>query len=528
MIRATTGGVLRGYRKNLMNSFISQNHARDTMLTQRKFNSYAEDPAAASKAFRLRKSRMIAETQYTTSNSTYQKFQTAFSSLQTIDELIDTENGGDQLNTLKTTTQRMLNDPSGDARTQLSKALSVMTENIIQSLNTKYGEAFIFAGADGHNVPFEVKTVDGKNQLYYRGVSVDAAEPNIWKDGDTPIQVDKTGKLDVTGANTGCYLKMDNITKISVKEYEELYTLPELEPKDKSDPNAQGFEEYNSDGTLFTGAEGEEGGYYRKLDAAGNPGAPAADNLIKKSDYYEAVERVNSAPTRLTDNAAPANNIVYVDKDGKVTGAPTTDAEKENTFLMLVDGKHEDQVITKDEYDEATEEAAKLQTLINEKRFVDVGLGFQEYDGKLIETSGYNDALHGITFIGYGLDEDGDPRNIYSIVQRLTQIADSVPEEGKWDDPTYEEFQGLVLKLENASSEFKTQFTNMDASTTKLKNNTKLLEDNIDNLQEQYTELEDVNMAEAISAFIWAQYSYNAALKVGNSILSQSLMDYLN
>ena len=201
MIRATTGGVLRGYRRNLMNSFISQNHARDTVLTQRKFNSYAEDPAAASKAFQLRKSRMMAEYQYTNSNSTYQKFQTAFNSLQSISALVDTENGGLELGTLKDTTLRMLNDPSGDARTQLSKALSVMTENIVQSLNQKYGDAFIFAGADGHNVPFEVKTVDGINQLYYRGVPVDAAEPNVWKNGDTLIQVDNTGKLDVTGAN---------------------------------------------------------------------------------------------------------------------------------------------------------------------------------------------------------------------------------------------------------------------------------------------------------------------------------------
>ena len=47
MIRATTGGVLKSYRSNLMNSFITLNKARDTVLSQRVFNSYAEDPAAA-------------------------------------------------------------------------------------------------------------------------------------------------------------------------------------------------------------------------------------------------------------------------------------------------------------------------------------------------------------------------------------------------------------------------------------------------------------------------------------------------
>lgn len=510
MIRATTGGVLRSYRKNLMNSFISQNHARDTVLTQRKFNSYAEDPAAASKAFRLRKSRMMAETQKNISTSTYQKFQTAFNSLQSIDQLVDTENGGEQLNTLKSTTLKMLNDPSGDARTQLSKALSVMSETIVQNLNQKYADTFIFAGADGHNVPFEVKTVNGRNQLYYRGVSVDAAVPNVWKNGDTPVQVDANGNYAPGG---GSYLKMDDVELMSVSQYESLYTPPTLESAGGA------FKEYNADGTAYTGAAGEAGGYYQKLDAKGDPAG-----LISKDDYNAAVEKSKTAPNRLTD---AGKNAVYVDKDGKVIPAPTTDAQKANAYYMVVDGDPKDQAMTKQEFDDAVEEAAKLETLVNEKRFVDIGLGFQEHDGKLIETSGYNDALHGITFVGYGLDADGDPKNIYSIVQRLSEIADNVPEEGKWSEDVYEEFRGLVLKLEDASSEFKTQFTNMYASTTKLKNNTQLLEDNIYNLQEQYSDLEDVNMAEAISAFIWAQYSYNAALKVGNSILSQSLMDYL-
>ena len=68
----------------------------------------------------------------------------------------------------------------------------------------------------------------------------------------------------------------------------------------------------------------------------------------------------------------------------------------------------------------------------------------------------------------------------------------------------------------------------MDAGTTKLKNNVALLEENFYNLQDQYAELEDVEPVEAINNFLWAQYSYNAALRVGNSVLSQSLMDYLN
>ena len=47
-------------------------------------------------------------------------------------------------------------------------------------------------------------------------------------------------------------------------------------------------------------------------------------------------------------------------------------------------------------------------------------------------------------------------------------------------------------------------------------------------LQTQIVDMEDVDQADAITAYSWAQYCYNTALKVGNSVLSQSLMDYLN
>ena len=342
----------------------------------------------------------------------------------------------------------------------------------------------------------------------------------------------KDGKLDTAATNEGCYLKMDNIKMMSVKEYEELYTLPDLQPKANSDPNAQGFEEYNEDGTLFEGKEGQKGGFYLKMNpATGNPMDPKVEgSLIKKDDYYAAVERVNSAPNRIEDNSVPTNNVVYVDKDGKVLpGPPTTDAEKETSFFMIVDGKPSEQVMTEKEYEDAKCDAEKLEYLMNEKRFVDIGLGFQENEsGQLIESSGFNDALNGLTFLGYGLDEDGDPRNIYSIVQELRQIADSVPEGEDWSTETYDKFKALVKKLEGSADDFRTEYTNMDAGTLKLKNNLALLEDNFYGLQEQYSAIEDVNMADAISSFLWAEYCYNAALKVGNSILSQTLMDYLN
>lgn len=454
MIRATTGGVLKSYRANLMNSFISMNKSRDTVLSQRNFNSYAEDPAAAAKAFRLRKSRMTVDSQHSICSDTLKKYQTAYSCLQSMDEIIDTK--GSDMTTLKEATLEWLDDPKGDAREQLSKVLDRMSEILVQNMNQKYGDNFIFAGADGHNVPFEIKD----HKLYYRGVSVDAAIPNVMgtKEADgsvTPLEINAGATPPITSTNGGSYVKMDTSALIKKDDYD---NVPAGDPKP----------------TILIADDTTAPPTPQAFDSKGN--------VVDPNTY--------------------TGDIYYLD----MTKAET---------------------MTVKEYDAQKLEAEKLEYLKNEKYYVDIGLGFQEdKNGNLIPSSGFNAALNGINFFGCGLDEDGDPKNIYSIVQKLTEISDSASEGGDWGS-VYDEFKRLVGKLETASSNFKTEFTNMAASTTKLENNEKLLEDNFYNLQEQYAALEDVDMVDSITSFIWAQYCYNAALKVGNNVLSESLMDYL-
>lgn len=441
MIRATTGGVLKSYRRNLMNSFIARNKAQDTVLTQRNFNSYAEDPTSAARAFKLRKARMTVQSQYSVCTDTHKKFQTGWSSLEGISKLIDTETA-EPMKTLAGTTLSMLNDPTGDAREQLTKVLDQISQTIVQNLNQKYGENFIFSGADGHNVPFEIKD----DKLYYRGVPVDAAVPNVVMDGGAPMGIDPaTGLVDANGTT---YVK---------------------------DP---------------------------------------ASSLVKRSTF-DAMDPADQ-PKILKQNANPGDPQRFNEN-----GVPDPNGE----YYLNLD---QAETMTKEEYETAVSDAEKLKYLMNEKQFVDIGLGFQENEnGQLIEASAYNAALNGLTFIGYGLDADGDPKNIYSLVQKMKEISSRVKDGENWTDEDYDEFDGLVKKLERASSEFKTEFTNMSAGTQKLENNVELLEDNFYNLQEQYADIEDVDMADALTSFVWAQYCYNAALKVGNSVLSESLMDYL-
>lgn len=172
---------------------------------------------------------------------------------------------------------------------------------------------------------------------------------------------------------------------------------------------------------------------------------------------------------------------------------------------------------------------AQLQQLSEEGRYVDIGLGLKEdAAGNLIKSSAFNDALQGINFLGYGVDADGDPQNVISIVNRMGEILSNCDDEGTWaSDAEAEEFRRLAGKFEGASANFKKNFVELDVRAEFLKNNELQLKSTAYTLNEQLVGIENCSPAEAISSLSWAQYSYNAALKVGNSILSQSLMDYM-
>ena len=611
MIRATTGGVMRTYRYNLMNSFINMNSNRNTVLTQRTFNSFAEDPAAAAKAFRLRKSRMMVDSQHAICTDAMGKYQQAVSCLQSIDDILCTKDGvyGHYMKTITGTTLSMLNDPEGDARVQLAKVLDQFSQEIVQTMNQKYGDNFIFAGADGHNVPFEIRD----NVLYYRGVPVDGAMPNVLKNGDSFIMVGEDGSiLDPDNIPAGVkpyYLRMEsyNVQTISEKEYEDLYMEPDRQTFDDlvgdgwTTVDKSTMYAYNSEGRLLevevvgqtedgediyalkypNGEEphpndgfitlNESSIYYKVTDGAGNDSGllvsmedsddlqndldNPSDNvveydssgrirygggyynriysdgttkLITQQEYDETAERAKNPPTVLNTGAdADGDGIpdipvsyISVNEDGTINTNGT------GGYYRIIDSSH---LIDPAEYEEQKLIADKLNYLAQEKQFVDIGYGFQEdpVTGKLIESSAFDAALNGINFLGYGLDEDGDPKNIYSLIQKLREVSESVPDAGKWDNATWNEFDRLVGKLEDAVSTYQTEYVNLDASSGKLKGQQALLVDNFDTLQEQYSDIEDVDMVDAITSFIWAEYCYNAALKVGNSILSESLMDYL-
>lgn len=441
MIRSTTNGVLKSYRYNLQRSSYTLNKAMNTVLTGRNFDTYAADPATAARCFQMRRSFQRVNSQYSVSESVTRKYEQAWSALGSV---------VDDVNNQKTSSAyqdilNSINDPTASGRNALGQSLTELAKGIVQTMNGRYGDNFIFAGADGLKVPF---TWGEDGTLCYRGVPVDAAVPDVAMSNGAPLTLNDQGQYDPAGTN---YLLAGEVKTISV-------------------------------------------------------------------DDYEAAVKAGNAPTVLRDTTGAGQ---LVDADGNIS---TT----ERYYLVLDNSK----TISKADYEQAEKDLASLDYLSkSEVKYADLGLGLQEDSktGEVIGSSVFNVALQGINFLGYGVDADGDPKNIVSIISRMGQIllnCDATT--GAFAEGERDEFQRLADKFEASAALLQDKHIELDTQADFLKSNQTQLESMAYTLEQQFLGIEDVDPAEAISQLSWAKYCYNTALKVGNSILSQSLMDYIN
>ena len=79
MTRITTNGMLFNYRYNLMTTTNQLNKAMTQVMTQRSFSTYAENPAGATRAFKIHSSLNATRAQYDNNKTVTSKFETAWS-----------------------------------------------------------------------------------------------------------------------------------------------------------------------------------------------------------------------------------------------------------------------------------------------------------------------------------------------------------------------------------------------------------------------------------------------------------------
>ena len=91
-----------------------------------------------------------------------------------------------------------------------------------------------------------------------------------------------------------------------------------------------------------------------------------------------------------------------------------------------------------------------------------------------------------------------------------------------------DEYKKLLNAFDGARNVLMDNLTAIGTKTNFLETTKSRLEDQQINLTEQYDNVVNVDMAEAITEFSWAQYAYNAALKIGTNILTPSFIDFMS
>ncbi len=246
-------------------------------------------------------------------------------------------------------------------------------------------------------------------------------------------------------------------------------------------------------------------GTLRGLNTPDGTGRPALGQAI--------AEAANAAVQAM--NANYSGNFIFAGADG--LNVP---------FEWGADGKS---LLFRGE-DVTTGDAKVLNGMNNEKTYVDIGLGMQEtIDGQPIETTVYNSALSGIDFLGYGTDKDGDPQNAIVLMKQISEILlNCSTEDGKFQPASDEAvLNRLSKKLQTSLDQMNVKFVELGTKAQFLETNGTKLNSEKDTLNTQILDTEQMDEAEAITGMIYAQYCYNAALKIGMNILSESLIDYM-
>lgn len=167
--------------------------------------------------------------------------------------------------------------------------------------------------------------------------------------------------------------------------------------------------------------------------------------------------------------------------------------------------------------DAAAMEAAGFH---NDPVYVDLGFGLTMDAGKnVLSSSAFDTSLPGIKVIGYG-EENGLSNNLIVLAGQMAEVLESeVFDSNKLSD--------ISKKFEKGNNDLLNQTAQLGTKSKFLEDTKERLKDNDLNIIAQLQSVEKVDLSEAITNYSWAQYAYNAALRVGTSILSPSFIDFM-
>ena len=162
MLRISSAGVIRSYRSNLMRSRANLEAARQTASDFRTFRNFSDNPAAATRSFKLIRSYGKTDNYIQNSKAVTERLDQVWSSAMEVSDLADKIDSD--------ISTGMNGDKDLDSRKLIAQTIRGNMESMVQSLNAKYNDDFIFGGQATDEAPF---SLDKDYNLYYRGINVD-------------------------------------------------------------------------------------------------------------------------------------------------------------------------------------------------------------------------------------------------------------------------------------------------------------------------------------------------------------------
>ena len=474
--RITTNMMMNTYRYNLMNSTNRLADSVEKVQTKRNFNSYAEDPAAATQAFRLRRDWYRTQNQIANNKDVYSKFNTAHNNVQgMLDNLI---NPMEKISIIRGT-----NGAAGESRQALAQVLRESAESMIQGFNQQLGDHFVFAGNDGLNAPFEWRG----EELYYRGINVNAGgvEKPLAEEPDWLTDVKKSAEAAGTWS-------------ADAQAWYDYYTRASDEKPATAEPTW-----LNDYATLDGAVTQEEQGWIKY--------------------YRRETDKIPTADEPTTWGAK--------DKYGVPENMPSYSSDPTEQGWI--------------EYYKDQGDLAKLKAMSEEEMYIDLGMGAEENGANNpVRGTYFNSALSALNYTDFGVDEDGDPKNFAILMRQMADVFDTWDEDadpqgfnpelaknsakGLTSNELEQKAFRLMDKLKAAQETLTADHVELNARSTFLQTNQERLELQASELNGEIMDIEQVNLADAITNLSWDQMCYNAALKIGTQLLSQSLIDYMN
>ena len=559
-MRITTNAMIRRYSTNLNNALGDLDSKRNTVATNRNFNKIAEDPAAAMKSFKLRSNFQRTEVQKANTLDALAKLEEVTSNIQGC-----TSMGRNFIEK----SLLSYSDPNSafESRQAYKQEVDQLIESFLQQANGKYNENFIFGGASTKDLPFE-KLESG--EILYRGVPVNTPTYLTKDDISKILSETFNGLKDSVVATTPDLTNTLN-TLMGNATFDSLASSPSLSD---AYSNIMGQDYVDDDSKTISYAE-----LTQKIAAFAPAGGVTVPNFKADGSYdidpatgvcntttiaNPATDLQNKVDASLQNITLPKDKVNEmltdvglkdaengIDMNGNTVAPP--DAPLTDLLNKIMENPSGLPSYVKDQlsYDEveAAIDAAvksgdltesqgyqlkankeigyqlKYTTYFNEHSYRDIGFGMKEKEGQIVSTSAFDTAVNGLDVFGHGIDEDGLPNNIIALAQELSKTL-AVEDISDLD---FEKHNKIINKMRASYNDMVDN--GLAAIGTKcafLENTDDQLTEASQILNEQISDLDFCDPAEAITNLMWAQYAYNATLKVGNTLLSNSFIDFMS